>query len=346
MFINYGPHIIGVSERLYRALLAMYPRQFRREYGHEMLQTFRTSCRETLRQEGSVSFLRLWGETIYDLVLTSCGEHYRTLLACFKRLSGMEKELLDMSSLLQFKVALRSDIGNRAANEDSVFSNVPQDQQVLEEKGALFVVADGMGGHQRGELASQLVVEEVNKYYYASTESDPEAVLAKAVKQANRSMYQHKEGMENAGNSGMGSTGIAAVVQDEHVYVANVGDSRAYILHNGQLRQISEDHSVPARLVREGTISAEEARSHPDKNILYRALGTENEVEVDSFVEPVATGDALFLCTDGLVDVFSDDEFREAIERYTPDECVMRLIATANERGAKDNISALVVRIG
>ncbi|MBO0789593.1 MAG: serine/threonine-protein phosphatase, partial [Ktedonobacteraceae bacterium] len=247
---------LAISEAVYRALLLLYPRSFRLEYGREMLQTFRTSCRETLLREGHGALLCLWWSICYDLLLTTAGEHLRALSTRWKSWLGIEeKEFITMSSVPHLNVALLTDIGMRAQNEDSVTSVEPQDQQVLAEKGSLFIVADGMGGHTKGELASKMAVEEVSKHYYDSADNDITAALSYAIKQANATIYQHSQGAQNAGTNGMGTTCIAAVVRRKHIYIANVGDSRAYLVHEGHLRQVSEDHSLVAALLREGKIS-------------------------------------------------------------------------------------------
>jgi serine/threonine protein phosphatase PrpC len=143
----------------------------------------------------------------------------------------------------------------------------------------------------------------------------------------------------------MGSTCIAAVLLGEHVYVANVGDSRAYIVREGQARQISLDHSWVEELVREGRITPDQARGHGLRNVITRCIGTQEQVEVDIFTEAVQDGDVLVLCTDGLSGLVEDDEISAIVEQYGPQESASHLIACANERGGTDNVTAIVAKV-
>src|ERR1700730_1565123 len=152
--------ILFTSERLYRAFLVVYPGQFRRDYGWEMAQTFRDCCREALASGGPGGLTRLWGLVLYDLLITASTEHIKTWITLLKRLIGTEREYTMMDHLLNLNVALLTDVGRkRANNEDDMTSVIPQDPQVIGKKGALFVVADGMGGHSKGEVASKMAVE-------------------------------------------------------------------------------------------------------------------------------------------------------------------------------------------
>ena len=142
----------------------------------------------------------------------------------------------------------------------------------------------------------------------------------------------------------MGATCVAAVLHEQMLHVANVGDSRVYVLHDGQLRQVTKDHSVAAQLVERGEISPAEARTHEQRSRLYRALG-EAVVDVDLFTEPVQEGDTLILCTDGLWGTLEDEELRAIVEEHGPEESVQQLIARANEAGGPDNVTAIVVQV-
>lgn len=340
MTVSESRHLVTTSERLYRAFLVLYPHRFRHEYGYEMLQTFRDCCREARREQGMWGMTRLWGVVLCDLVVSVSSEHSKAWAARLRRLVGLEEEYAMMSHLLNFDVALRSDIGcKRANNEDNMVSVVPQDAQMLQEKGALFVVADGMGGHERGEVASKITVDEVKNHYYQSNE-DIASALVQAIKHANERVYQ---GAVKPGE--MGSTCIAAVVHGDSAYIANVGDSRAYIVRGGEVRQISRDHSWVEEQVREGKLTEEEARTHEKRNVITRCLGTQGDVEVDLFTEAVQTGDILVLCTDGLSSLIDNKELCEIVENYSSEESVERLIARANERGGPDNITAIVAKI-
>lgn len=343
--MEYPPsgHESRFSERLYRLLLLAYPQAFREEYATEMLLVFRDAYRDAKDQQGTPGVLRLWGDFFYDFVKTVCIEHAKNWMQRGGReiaLAG--KEQLAMTLQFTLNVAQRTDTGRiRANNEDNLVSVVPQDNQLLQAKGALFVVSDGMGGHERGEVASELAIQKVKEYYYQDLQHDIPVALQEAIKQANAAIYQAGN---NAGASGMGATCVAAVLHDQMLYAANVGDSRVYVLRAGQLRQVTRDHSLVAQLVENGEITAAQARTHEKRNVIYRSLG-QAEVEIDLFSEPVQEGDTLILCTDGLCGVIEDEELQAIVEQYGPEDSVQHLIARANEKGGPDNVTAIVVRV-
>ncbi len=346
------PRQVALADRCYRLLLLTYPAHFRRTYGYEMAQTFRAACWETLREEGNLGLLRLWGVTLSDLIATSLKEHCQSFLLRLKQLFGMMSpaglESLALAAPLRLQVAQHTDIGcKRSTNEDNLLAVLPQDPQLFKDKGALFVVADGMGGHTRGERASELAVTTVREVYYRDARDDSAASLVDAIKQANAVIYA-----ENAARSisldeknGMGTTCIAAVLQGQTLTVANVGDSRVYVIHAGQMRQVSRDHSLVADMVREGKLTPEQARTHEQRNVIYRSLGAQAEVEVDMFIEAVEEGDRILLCTDGLSGSVGDDEILRIVQTFDPAESVRQLIARANAAGGPDNITAIVVHV-
>jgi serine/threonine protein phosphatase PrpC len=337
----------ALSERVYRLLLRAYPRGFRQEYAAEMLLFFRDSYRERARQ-GPLGLLRLWGDLATDVVKTVC---MQWIQAWAQRgspdfaLAG--KDQVAMTLPFTLRVAQQTDIGRtRDNNEDQLLSFVPNDEQLLQEKGALFVVSDGLGGHERGEVASELTVQKVREFYYHDLQSDIPTALRQAIKEANAVIQQANE-VERAKSGeafSMGATCVAAVLHDQMLYAANVGDSRVYVLHDGHLRQVTRDHSVAAQLVERGEITPAEARTHEQRSRLYRALG-EVVVDVDLFSEPVQEGDTLLLCTDGLWGMLEDEELRAIIEEHGPEESVQHLIARANEAGGPDNVTAIVVQV-
>jgi PPM family protein phosphatase len=339
--------LVSTSERLYRIFLQIYPHKFRQIYGQEMVQTFRDCCRDALHVSGSRGLLQLWSLVLYDLAITACAEHIRAVIALLKHFLGVEKEYTMLDNLLHLDVALCTDVGRkRAINEDSMTSVIPEDPQILAKKGALFVVADGMGGHAHGEVASQIAVSEVSSAYYQDDDEDIASALSRAVRHANNSIYQQVDEEDKLSHGAMGTTCIAAVIHDNIAYIANVGDSRAYIVHQGQVRLISQDHSWVAEQVRAGLLTEEQARTHIRRNVITRCLGTQADVEVDVFIEQVQEGDALILCTDGLSGLVDDDELCVIVEQYGPQDSVSRLIECANERGGHDNITAIVARVG
>jgi serine/threonine protein phosphatase PrpC len=244
---------------------------------------------------------------------------------------------------MRLMVAQRTDVGlKRQHNEDTVAYIIPKDREILARKGALFVVADGMGGHAAGEVASEMAVSTVTTLYYQDDGDAPDCLL-RAIQYANAIIFQ--KAMENVEHNGMGTTCVAAILLGEVAYIANVGDSRAYLVRKGQARQISQDHSWVAEQVRAGAMSEADARQHEMRNMITRSLGSLPEVEVDIFAEQVQEGDTLVLCSDGLSGMISDSEILTIVEHYSPQECVFRLIERANSYGGNDNITALVVRV-
>jgi len=235
-----------------------------------------------------------------------------------------------------------TDVGRvRSHNEDYTDFCVPPDPRQLERKGALYLVADGMGGHQAGEVASQGAVEMVISQYYSDTTHDVSTSLVRAFRAANRLIYEQAQA--DPTKAGMGTTLVAAVIQGRKVYVANVGDSRAYIINKAGIVQITEDHSWVEEQVRAGVLTPEQAARHPQRNLVTRALGTKPQVEVDLFEGELSPGDFLLLCTDGLTGRVADQEIAALVNDHPPEEAVRLLVALANERGGNDNITVLIV---
>ncbi len=339
------------SERFYCALLWLYPAQFRRTYGREMARTFRDCYREEQGRSGSGSIARLWSLVLSDLVTSVCVEHWKASISFFKSLLGLEKESLMTNTLLNLDVALRTDIGSRPSNEDNMLSYVPEDPQMMAKKGAIFVVADGLGGHTQGEVASELAVNTIRDTYYQDTNEDIVTSLRIAVEHTNSLIWKRNgEKFQDATKDekaqvGMATTCVAAVLQNDRVYVANVGDSLAYVIHAGQIMQIAQVHSWVAEQVHAGLLTKEQARSHEKRNMITRCLGVKADVEVYVASEPVQDGDILILCTDGLWSLVEEDELRSIVEQYDSQESAKRLVERANENGGPDNITAVVVRV-
>ncbi len=249
-----------------------------------------------------------------------------------------------MAKQLRLDVAQLTDVGRkREHNEDNMAYVIPKDPQVMAKKGALFIVADGMGGHAAGEVASEIAVDTVSNVYYQDDSDDAAASLLHAIKRANSSI--HQRAAENMLRSGMGTTCVASVLRGNIAYVANVGDSRAYLIHNNTVKQVSLDHSWVAEQVRAGLLTEEQARTHTQRNVITRSLGTQPEVEVDIFTELLEEGDTLVLCTDGLSGLVDDDELGRIVHDFVPQESVYHLVERANENGGPDNITAIVIRV-
>lgn len=236
-----------------------------------------------------------------------------------------------------------TDVGRvRTNNEDAARFVRPSKVLVRIQKGFLAIVADGMGGHAAGEIASQMAVETIAKAYYQQ-EDTPESSLFVAFSKANRAIWQtaHKNVMQK----GMGTTCTAVAICQNRLYMAQVGDSRLYLFKDGQLVQLSTDHTYVQELIQQGVISAEEAEKHPDRNMLTRALGTHNKVEVD--VQAIATlfenNDRLMLCSDGLYDYFSPAEIATFLTIPALNEAAQQMVEAAKQRGGHDNITVLLV---
>jgi serine/threonine protein phosphatase PrpC len=211
-------------------------------------------------------------------------------------------------------------------------------------EGTLFVVADGMGGHDAGEVASRIAVETVRREVRDAPagNSDPEQLLRQAVQQANSEVL--REG--SARGSNMGTTITTALVLHDRAFIANVGDSRIYWIENGSIRRITTDHSLVQKLVSLGRLTEEEARKHPKSNVLYRTIGSDELVSVDTFQVPLKNGGSLLLCTDGLWGEMTDHEMHRIFAAGGDiRETCTRLISTANNNGGKDNITAVVVKV-
>ncbi|HLZ22828.1 MAG TPA: Stp1/IreP family PP2C-type Ser/Thr phosphatase [Ktedonobacterales bacterium] len=329
------------AERIYRCLLLAHPRAFRESYGQEMIQTFRDCYRDAHEQGGAMGVARLWAGLLHDLAVAGATHRLRALVARFQRLFAPEPQHLRFSGIPAFEVALRTDIGRvRERNEDCGTYVIPEDAETFAGKGALFVIADGMGGHAMGDIASDIAVRTVREAYYQHSEGDIAAALTAAIREAHAAIQR-----QAPPDVVMGSTCVAAVIQGETAYVANIGDSRAYLVRDGQIRQISRDHSLVAELVRAGLLTEEQARTHEQRNLIYRSLGRAGDVEVDLFTEQVRDGDILVLCSDGLSALVEDDELRAVVETCEPEESVRTLIERANGRGGPDNITAVVARV-
>ena len=220
-----------------------------------------------------------------------------------------------------------TDIGHsRDKQEDSMLTNPP-----------LFVVADGMGGHRRGDIASQMAVSMLSE----DVVEDHEALTA-AIQRANRAIYDAAEADHSL--DGMGTTLVALFAKDDSAQIAHVGDSRAYLLRDGEISRLTEDHSYVTSLVREGRLSEDEAEHHPQRSILERALGQESEVEIDIRVIDTEPGDRILLCTDGLTSHLTDLEIEDILSSVkNPQDASKRLVREALDAGGNDNVTVIVV---
>lgn len=233
----------------------------------------------------------------------------------------------------------KTDIGRkRQINQDFVFST---DEPTGKLKN-LYIVADGMGGHNAGDFASKYTVETVVREIKGSIEVKPFRIMGKAIRVANEMLRQRAR--EDSGLYGMGTTIVLATIEDHQLEIANVGDSRLYVLSVEGLRQITRDHSLVEEMVRMGGMAPETARNHPDKNIITRAVGARDSVEVDFFTEELKPGDIVLMCSDGLTNMLPDKEIENILRgEGSLEEKTQALIDGANANGGKDNIAVLLI---
>ncbi|MHB8600078.1 MAG: PP2C family protein-serine/threonine phosphatase [Ktedonobacteraceae bacterium] len=291
---------------------------------------------------------------------------------------------------MHFKLiaADKTDVGKqREQNEDSVYKRI---ESFDDGDRGLFIVADGMGGYQAGEVASKIAIETISKglvSFFTPVEDQPtiklspqmtdlsggtassqngeagtqavktrkltETPIAKsveeqftsAIQQANKEIVRYGE--RQSGARGLGCTVTAALIQNDRAYIANVGDSRTYLLRDGNLKPLTKDHSLVARLVEEKQIDPEDIYSHPQRNLIYRSLGAGHKtVEVDIFHETLLPNDTLLLCSDGLWEMVHTKVILNELSAHTsPQEISNRLIQLANENGGEDNITAIVIHV-
>jgi len=225
----------------------------------------------------------------------------------------------------------------REANEDSYFARPP-----------LFVVADGMGGAQAGEVASRVAVEAFERTDVSPSPGDgepaPEELLRQTVQVANREIFELAQG--DSSRSGMGTTLTAALVQGDEISFGHVGDSRGYVLRDGKLKQVTDDHSLVEELRRQGRLTRDQAAEHPQRSVITRALGPEPQVEVDTMTFRARPGDLFLLCSDGLTTMLSDDDLLAILKREgSLERAARRLVKAANDRGGKDNITVVLFRL-
>lgn len=231
----------------------------------------------------------------------------------------------------------RTDTGCvRSMNQDSFFCSC----EPVGPLPNLFIVADGMGGHQAGDYASRFAIEQFVEYVRGSEGDNLIRIIDRGIAYANSMVYE--KSCENQELAGMGTTFVTAYMDGSQLFVANVGDSRLY-LAGEQMSQVTEDHSYVAAMVRAGELTPEEARNHPDKNVITRALGVSSQVRADFFEVDLAPGDKVLLCSDGLSNMVEDDRMFNILSDNDPEKAVDVLIEEARGTGGLDNITALLI---
>lgn len=234
----------------------------------------------------------------------------------------------------------KTDVGvKRTMNQDSLYCS---DSPVGSFRN-LFIVADGMGGHRAGDYASRLCIESMVSRIQGSSSMTPVTIFEEAITFANRSVYEASQ--QDKEFEGMGTTMVACTLQGQTLYVANIGDSRLYLLRE-ELQQITTDHSLVEEMVKIGNITESEARVHPQKNIITRALGIDEMVQADYFELQIQPSDVILLCSDGLTNMVYDDEIEYIIRHASSmEDAANGLIDKANLNGGSDNITAVLVQI-
>ncbi len=208
----------------------------------------------------------------------------------------------------------------------------------------LFIVADGMGGHKAGDYASRTCVDCVADSIKNSQRKTPISIFEEAINNANRQVLM--DAKSNSEYEGMGTTFVSAVIIENILYVANIGDSRLYIINDDGIKQVTQDHSLVEEMIQNGEIERKESRLHPNKNIITRALGTSEEVAADYFEVELKKDDVVLLCSDGLSNMMEDEDIMYVVRRYSQlSTAGSKLIEKANACGGKDNISIILIRI-
>ena len=238
----------------------------------------------------------------------------------------------------------KTDLGCvRENNEDKFEFFQPDDEDVLATKGSFYAVADGMGGHAAGQIASEIALKTSIRAYYADPSPVVEESLRAAIQQANGLIYDAARAISE--RNGMGTTFTALVVRGEEAFIAQVGDSRCYRLRGNRIDQLTDDHSWVNEQVKRGALTLEEAECSPFKNVITRSIGNAPSVDVDIYTEELEEGDQFLLCSDGLSNEVSADEMRDAMKRNSPSRAAWNLVDLALERGGRDNCTLLILKI-
>jgi len=241
-----------------------------------------------------------------------------------------------------------SNQGSRSHNEDSLFLPQQLSNAVIQSKGYLFIVADGVGGHQAGEVASKMAVEVISQTYYSDPNPDVRGSLQAAIEKANQHIFQAAKRNNDDRPRTMATTVAAAVIRGNDLTAANVGDSRVYLISNGRVEQLTSDHSWVGEQMKAGILTPEQAKNHPQKNVVTRSLGHKLEVQVDAYPpRPIGPGHTILLCSDGLPAVVDDSDIGQIVSQSrSPQEMTKKLVDLTLERGAPDNVTTIVVNFG
>ena len=236
------------------------------------------------------------------------------------------------------KICSLTDIGStREMNQDYLYSS----EEAVGKLPNLFIVADGMGGHKAGEFASRYVVETTVRTIEGSKEDEPITILSESIETANRKLKEYADAHQQM--KGMGTTIVAAVIQERSLIAANVGDSRLYVVGD-EITQVTQDHSLVQELVRLGQMDQESAKTHPDKNVITRAVGVSDNVKIDIFERQLNPGEYIVLCSDGLTNMVDDAVILQILHGAgNLSDKAEQLIKLANKNGGKDNITVIII---
>lgn len=250
----------------------------------------------------------------------------------------------ELKVLAHVSVGAKTDLGRvRENNEDKFEFYIPDDELILASRGQIFVVCDGMGGHAAGQIASELACKTFIDVYLSHPGGDPKEALSTAIHAANRWVFLTARA--NTARKDMGTTLSALVLLQEKAYCVQVGDSRIYRLRDGELSQITQDHTFVNELVRAGTITPEEAINHPRKNVITRAVGVEEIVAPDFFEFDIVEGDIYFLCSDGVMNHVDDEGIHQILSTNGPAAAAWKMVGQALLGGGSDNTTAMVLRV-
>ena len=238
------------------------------------------------------------------------------------------------------KAYAKTDIGSkRSMNQDYMYCTT----EPVGSFQNLLIVADGMGGHRAGDYASRLCVETMVQSLEKSAHKTPVSLFEEAVTAANKAVFE--ESASHVEYEGMGTTVVACTLEENTLYITNIGDSRLYLIRDG-IEQITDDHSLVEEMVKQGNITESEARIHPQKNIITRALGINEEVQADFFEIDVEQGDVIMLCSDGLSNMIEDEDMEYIVKNSdTLQTAAESLVARANENGGNDNITVVLAEV-
>ena len=241
--------------------------------------------------------------------------------------------------------AAKTDVGlKRTHNEDS-FACYEPDGGNLASKGSFFIVADGMGGHAAGEVASKLAVDLMIDAFKAEKNNDVSLFFKNIFTRTNAEIFRKARNTHKL--NGMGTTCTALIIKDNRAFIAHVGDSRVYIIRAGKINQLTEDHSLVWEMMKAGIIDKDQMRQHPQRNVITRSMGFELSVETDIITPPPAlmSGDKLILCSDGLNGMVSDEVIKNVVSGYEPEKACNKLVKIANLNGGSDNVTLIIVKV-